>query len=126
MHRIFSLYIAILLAAFASDALAENIAVGNYGSSANGMPFAVALEKGYFQQEGANVTGIIASEGGGTSVRNAMAGVAYGEANPGAIAVAIQQGADDAAVQRAGKGLLIWLRLPLRDDLVASWEAPDA
>jgi NitT/TauT family transport system substrate-binding protein len=40
------------------------------------------------------VTGIVASQGGGTSVRNAMAGVAYGEANPGAIAVAIQQGAD--------------------------------
>src|SRR5436190_4932530 len=78
----------------AATAMAENIAVGNYGSSANGMPFAVALEKGYFQQEGANVTGIIASQGGGTSVRNAMAGVAYGEANPGAIAVAIQQGAD--------------------------------
>ena len=58
------------------------------------MPFGVALAKGYFQEEGANVTGIIASEGGGTSVRNAMAGVAYGEANPGAIAVAIQQGAD--------------------------------
>ncbi|MGC1092138.1 MAG: hypothetical protein WA905_05335, partial [Pseudolabrys sp.] len=66
---------------------AEEIAVGNYGSSANGMPFGVALAKGYFQEEGANVTGIIASEGGGTSVRNAMAGVAYGEANPGAIAV---------------------------------------
>src|SRR5690349_22777557 len=75
-------------------AIAENIAVGNYGSSANGMPFAVALAKGYFQQEGANVTGIVSSQGGGTSVRNAMAGVAYGEANPGAIAVAIQQGAD--------------------------------
>ena len=94
MHCIFSLFIATLLAAFASVASAENIAVGNYGSSANGMPFAIALAKGYFQQEGANVTGIIASEGGGTSVRNAMAGVAYGEANPGAIAVAIQQGAD--------------------------------
>ncbi len=75
-------------------AAAENIAVGNYGSSANGMPFAVALAKGFFKEEGADVTGIIASEGGGTSVRNAMAGVAYGEANPGAIAVAIQQGAD--------------------------------
>src|SRR5262249_24798079 len=73
---------------------AEEIAVGNYASSANGMPFGVALAKGYFQEEGANVTGLIASEGGGTSVRNAMAGVAYGEANPGAIAVAIQQGAD--------------------------------
>ncbi len=87
---------ASLLGALAAiaPAGAENIAVGNYGSSANGMPFAVALAKGYFQEEGANVTGIVASEGGGTSVRNAMAGVAYGEANPGAIAVAIQQGAD--------------------------------
>ena len=75
-------------------AQAENIAVGNYGSSANGMPVAVALYKGFFKEEGADVTGIVASQGGGTSVRNAMAGVAYGEANPGAIAVAIQQGAD--------------------------------
>src|SRR5215813_1184373 len=73
---------------------AEAIAIGNYGSSANGMPFGVALAKGYFQEEGANVTSIIASEGGGTSVRNAMSGVPYGEANPGAVAVAIQQGAD--------------------------------
>jgi len=82
------------LAAAAGQVAAENIAVGNYGNSANGMPYAVALAKGYFQEEGANVTGIISSQGGGTSVRNAMAGVAYGEANPGAIAVAIQQGAD--------------------------------
>lgn len=86
---------AIAAGVFACSAVhAEDIAVGNYGSSANGMPFGVALAKGFFQQEGANVTGIISSEGGGTSVRNAMAGVAYGEANPGAIAVAIQQGAD--------------------------------
>ena len=75
-------------------ARAENIAVGNYGSSANGMPFGVALKKGYFKEEGADVTGIISSQGGGTSVRNAMSGVAYGEANPGAVAVAIKQGAD--------------------------------
>jgi NitT/TauT family transport system substrate-binding protein len=77
-----------------SGANAENIAIGNYGSSANGMPFGVALAKGFFKEEGADVTGIISSEGGGTSVRNAMSGVAYGEANPGAIAVAIQSGAD--------------------------------
>ncbi|MFZ1048157.1 MAG: ABC transporter substrate-binding protein, partial [Pseudolabrys sp.] len=95
--RIFAplVFPTLVLTLFALNAAsAEDIAVGNYGSSANGMPFGVALAKGYFQQEGANVTGIIASEGGGTSVRNAMAGVAYGEANPGAIAVAIQQGAD--------------------------------
>jgi NitT/TauT family transport system substrate-binding protein len=90
-HALVALFAA---AATLGAAHAENIAVGNYGSSANGMPFAVALYKGFFKEEGADVTGIIASQGGGTSVRNAMAGVAYGEANPGAIAVAIQQGAD--------------------------------
>ncbi len=94
--RTFARLVVLASATFlaAVGARAEDIAIGNYGSSANGMPFGIALAKGYFQEEGANVTGIVASEGGGTSVRNAMAGVAYGEANPGAIAVAIQQGAD--------------------------------
>src|SRR6476661_9434724 len=64
--------LALLIAVNAASA--EAIAIGNYGSSANGMPFGVALAKGYFQEEGANVTSIIASEGGGTSVRNAMSG----------------------------------------------------
>jgi len=86
---------ALALAAFTlSAARAENIAVSNYGSSANGMPFGVALAKGFFKEEGADVTGIISSQGGGASVRNALAGAAYGEANPGAVAVAIQSGAD--------------------------------
>ncbi len=85
---------AIVLSLAASAASAEQLAIGNYGSSANGMPFGVALAKGFFKEEGIDVTGLIASQGGGTSVRNAMAGVPYGEANPGAIAVAIQQGAD--------------------------------
>src|SRR3954471_24154631 len=93
MKRRGFLVVAALVAA-ATTAGAEEIAVGNYGVSANGMPFGVALAKGFFKEEGANVTGIIASQGGGTSVRNAMTGVAYGEANPGAVAVAIQQGAD--------------------------------
>jgi NitT/TauT family transport system substrate-binding protein len=74
---------------------AEEIAVGNYGIAANGMPFAVALEKRLYQAEGADVTGIISSQGGGTSIRNMLAGgVAYGEANPGVTVVAIRQGAD--------------------------------
>ena len=83
-----------LLAAGCSVASAQQLAIGNYGSSANGMPFGVALHKGLFKAEGIEVTGLIASQGGGTSVRNAMSGVPYGEANPGAVAVAIQQGAD--------------------------------
>lgn len=90
-----TVFSTLAMAVFAvTGANAENIAIGNYGSSANGMPFGVALAKGFFKEEGADVTGIISSHGGGTSVRNAMSGVAYGEANPGAIAVAIQHGAD--------------------------------
>lgn len=78
-----------------AQAHAEQIAVGNYGIAANGMPYAVAMAKGFFKEEGANVTGIISSQGGGTSLRNMMTGgVAYGEVNPGVTAVAIQQGAD--------------------------------
>jgi NitT/TauT family transport system substrate-binding protein len=74
---------------------AEQIAVGNFGVSANGMPYAVALEKGYFKAEGIDVTGIITSAGGGTSLRNMLAGgVPYGEVNPAVVISAIQQGAD--------------------------------
>src|SRR3989441_7407743 len=96
MHRIFSLFIGTLLTAFASVAVGEEIAVGNYGVSANGMPFGVALVKGYFKDEGLNITGLISSAGGGTSLRNMLAGggVPYGEVNPGVVVSAILAGAD--------------------------------
>jgi NitT/TauT family transport system substrate-binding protein len=88
--------IAIAIGAVAAaPAKAEQIAVGNFGVSANGMPYAVALEKGFFKAEGIDVTGIITSAGGGTSLRNMIAGgVPYGEVNPGVVAAAIMQGAD--------------------------------
>ena len=78
------------------SAAAEEIAVGNYGVSANGMPFGVALAKGYFKEEGLNITGLISSAGGGTSLRNMLAGggVPYGEVNPGVVVSAILAGAD--------------------------------
>ena len=78
-----------------SPAGAQQIAVGNFGVSANGMPYAVATELGLFKAEGINVTGIITSAGGGTSLRNMLAGgVPFGEVNPGVVVAAIQQGAD--------------------------------
>src|SRR5262245_26487986 len=49
---------------------AEEIVVANYGIAANGFPFAVAMGKGFFKEEGADVTGIITSAGGGTTLRN--------------------------------------------------------
>ena len=79
----------------AGTAKAEQIVVSNYGVAANGMPFAVAMEKGFFKEEGADVTGILSSAGGGTTLRNMLAGDApYAEVNPNAIIAAIRQGAD--------------------------------
>jgi len=85
-----------LLVGTVQPAGAEELAIGNYGVSANGMPFGVALVKGYFKDEGLNITGLISSAGGGTSLRNMLAGggVPYGEVNPGVIVSAILAGAD--------------------------------
>ena len=90
-----TLWAALALALATPAAAQHQIAVGNFGVAANGMPFAVAQEMGYFREEGITVTGIITSAGGGTSLRNMLAGgVPYGEVNPGVVIAAIQQGAD--------------------------------
>ncbi|MEI6200459.1 MAG: ABC transporter substrate-binding protein [Enhydrobacter sp.] len=56
------------------SARAEDIVVTHYASLLYGTPYAIALEKGYFKEAGVDVTGILTSKGGGTSVRNMMAG----------------------------------------------------
>ncbi len=83
------------LLAAGGPAGAEEIVVSNYGVTTNGMPFAVAMEKGFFKEFNANVTGILSSDGGGTTIRNLLGGkLAYGEAAPSAIVSAVQGGAD--------------------------------
>ena len=78
-----------------SSARAEQIVVSNYGVAANGMPYAIAMAKGFFKQQGADVTGIISSAGGGTTVRNLLGGdLAFGEVDLAGTVAAIQQGAD--------------------------------
>lgn len=75
--------------------LAEQIVVSNYGTSPNGMPFAVAMDKGYFKEFGVNVDGILSSDGGGSTIRNLLGGkLAFGEAAPSAVVTAVQGGAD--------------------------------
>src|SRR3954451_21825179 len=82
--------IALVFAALALPAQAEEIVVSNYGVTTNGMPFAVALAKGFFKQQGADVTGVLSSDGGGTTVRTMLGGnLAYGEINPTATVIAI-------------------------------------
>ena len=58
----------------AGAARAEDIVVTHYASLLYGTPYAVALDKGYFKQAGVDVSSILTSKGGGTSVRNMMAG----------------------------------------------------
>src|SRR5215831_5301835 len=77
-------------------AVADDIAIANYGVAMNGMPFAIAISKGYFKEEGApNITGIMTDSGGGTTIRNLTAGdLLYGESSLAAVVSAIQSGAD--------------------------------
>ena len=87
--------VGLALASFAFAAGAEQIVVSNYGTSPNGMPFAVAMEKGYFKEFGVNVDGILSSDGGGSTIRNLLGGkLAFGEAAPSAVVTAVQGGAD--------------------------------
>ncbi len=95
MNRRCTLWAALILVSLPLGARAEEIVVSNYGVTTNGMPYAVALAKGFFKQQGADVTGILSSDGGGTTVRTMLGGdLAYGEINPTATVIAIQQGAE--------------------------------
>jgi NitT/TauT family transport system substrate-binding protein len=81
--------------ALGGTARAEQIVVSNYGIAANGMPYAVAMAKGFFKQEGADVTGILSSNGGGTTIRNLLGGnLDYGEVDLAGTVTAIEQGND--------------------------------
>lgn len=89
------LCVAVALFGLSQAALADQIEVGNYGVSAGSMPWAVAFEKGFFKEEGADITGVVQSNGGGTAMRNMLAGsVPFGESGPVAVINAIHQGAD--------------------------------
>lgn len=95
-------------------ALAAPLTVTHWGDGMYGVPFAVAMEKGFFKEEGVDVTGFITSEGGGTTVRNAMASeIPYGEvALPAAIS-AVKQGVDLTIVHGGVQSLadVYWVEL---------------
>src|ERR1700731_1814354 len=77
----------LLALGLARGASAETITVTHWGAGFYGAPYAVAMAKGFFKKRGVDITGILTSTGGGTSVRNTLAGdLPYGEvALPAAI-----------------------------------------
>ena len=95
MRRRLILAAAVAGLAFTGVARAEQIVVSNYGIAANGMPYAIAMEKGFFKQQGADVSGILSSSGGGTTIRNLLGGnLDYGEVDLAGTVAAIEQGND--------------------------------
>jgi NitT/TauT family transport system substrate-binding protein len=94
---------------------AEEIVVSHYADLMYGTPWAVALKKGFLKARGVDVTGFVSSDGGGTTIRNIMAGgLPYAEVALSAAVGAIQDGIPlrivDGAVNNAAD--LVWVVLP--------------
>lgn len=114
-RRIAGLACAALAVFAAPAARAEQISVTHWGVLMYGAPYAVAMEKGYFKEAGVNIDGILTSKGGGTTMRNVLAGgIPYGEVALPAALAAIKQGIDvriiHAGVRTAGE--ILWVTLP--------------
>jgi NitT/TauT family transport system substrate-binding protein len=61
-------------------ARASDVIISNWGTNMFGVPYAVALEKGWFKEAGAPVTGAVGGGGGGSVIRNMLANdLPYGE-----------------------------------------------
>ena len=77
----------------APSAQAETITVTHWGGQFYGVPYAVAMDKGFFKNNGVDVTGILTAAGGGTAVRNTLAGgIPFGEVSLAAAVQAINSG----------------------------------
>jgi len=99
----------------AAPAAAEEISVSHWGVTMYGAPYAVAMEKGFFRQAGVDITGILTSKGGGTTVRNVLAGgLPYGEVALAAIITAIREGIDIKIVNSGVNTVadILWVTMP--------------
>lgn len=87
--------VAIALGAQAHAAMSEEIVVSQYGVSPGSMPWAIALDQGYFKDEGVDVTAVRSASGSAPTVRDMIAGnLPYAEAGITGVLTANQAGAD--------------------------------
>jgi NitT/TauT family transport system substrate-binding protein len=81
---------------------AYQLAVSQYSRITATLPWAIAIEKGYFTDEGVKIDEIIAGMGGGTTLRNMLASdLPYGEVATSAAMAAIRSGVDIVIVNTA-------------------------
>ncbi|MBM3568169.1 MAG: ABC transporter substrate-binding protein [Alphaproteobacteria bacterium] len=104
-----------LVAGLTGAAQAEDISVTHWGVLMYGAPYAVAMEKGLFKQAGVDVTGILSSQGGGTTVRNVLAGgLPFGEVALSAAVAATREGIDIKIVSGGARTVddILWVVNP--------------
>jgi len=98
----FSIVFATLAACYSGAVLAAEMAVSQYGRVTATLPWAVAMEKGYFAAAGVKIDNIISGQGGGTTLRNMLASdLPYGEVATSAALAAIRSGLDIVIVNTA-------------------------
>lgn len=102
----------------ASPAFADDLVITQWGVAMSGADYAVALDQGHFKAAGADVTGVIAAQGGGTSVRAALASAGgYGMVSLAAAVSAIRAGEDLKIVHSAVSSAAdsVWVTMPNSD-----------
>ena len=106
---------ALIALGLAHSAAAETITVTHWGAAFYGAPYAVAMQKGFFKQRGVDITGVLTSTGGGTSVRNTLAGdLPYGEVALPAAIEAIRAGQPLKIVCAGAESIadILWIARP--------------
>ena len=80
---------------YSSASQAYQLAISQYGRVTATLPWAVAIEKGYFTDAGIKIDQVIAGAGGGTTLRNVLASdLPYGEVATSAAIAAKRAGLD--------------------------------
>ena len=88
--------------AYSSASQAYQLAISQYGRVTATLPWAVAIEKGYFTDAGIKIDQVIAGAGGGTTLRNVLASdLPYGEVATSAAIAAKRAGLDVVIVNSA-------------------------
>ena len=105
-----------VLACAAAAAQAEQIVISNYGVATNGMPFAIAMEKGYLQGSRRQRHRHPELGGGGSTIRNMLGGkLAYGEAAPRPWSSSAVQGGADLRIISGNVHTVaefVWIAMP--------------
>ena len=110
------LAVALLLCSLSpAVAWGVEIVAAHWGGDIACTPLAVARQLGFFKKHGVDITGVLSSEGGGTTMRNLLAGdLPYGEVGPPAVLAAFREGIDVRIVDANSVQLsdLLWVTMP--------------